>query len=355
MGTGTGNSRSGRIRSLACMARALGRSAPLLRLLEAAAEETVDAVDAASVSVSRLEPGTRTVRTLVNVGELGPTEERWPQDETYDIDEFVNLPGFADQNLPWRADVREPGGDPKERQLLLELGKAAAIGAPLIVDGQPWGELYATRRLDQPPYGEDDLSYLMALAAILAGAISRAQREEALHALAYQDALTGLANRRALDERAARCFRPEGRRPKQVTVVVVDVNNLKQVNDSAGHQAGDRLLRAIADAMVQRFAGLPGATVARVGGDEFTVLVSGHPGEAVLEAADALCATSWSVGGPGQVSCGAATVRLDADTMLTPADLFAAADRAQYVAKRGGLRRTVLADDLVVAHETMDA
>lgn len=57
-----------RIRSLADMARALGRSEALYRLLEIAAEEARVALDAASVSVSRLEPGTMTVRTIVNVG-----------------------------------------------------------------------------------------------------------------------------------------------------------------------------------------------------------------------------------------------------------------------------------------------
>ena len=80
-----------RIRSLAGMARALGRSEALFRLCELAAEETRGAIRAASVSVSRVEPGSMVVRTIVNVGDLGPNEVRWPEDETYTMDEFVNL------------------------------------------------------------------------------------------------------------------------------------------------------------------------------------------------------------------------------------------------------------------------
>lgn len=74
-----------RIHSLGAMARALGRGNPLDRLLETAAEEARDAIHAATVSVSRLEPGTGNLRTLLNVGDLGPQEVRWPEQELYSL------------------------------------------------------------------------------------------------------------------------------------------------------------------------------------------------------------------------------------------------------------------------------
>lgn len=340
---------STRLRSLASLARAVARSGPLLRLLEDAAEETRSALDAATVSVSRLEEDGSVVRTLLNVGQLGPTEERWPENEVYCIAEFANLRGVTDDNLAWTIHREDPGADPREVELLHELGKESAVGSPLIVDGVLWGEFYATRCPGEPPYGHDDMSYLEAVSAIIAGAVSRAQREESLRELAYHDALTGLLNRRALDERAAACFAVPDGTSRPVTVVVADINGLKRVNDTLGHLAGDQLLKSVAAAMSHRFARFPGSLVARVGGDEFTALVPGHPVDAVVAAADELCAVTW---GTANVSCGAATAVLRSDGLRRPSDLFAAADRAQYVAKRGGLRRTVLAED-VDACETM--
>jgi diguanylate cyclase (GGDEF)-like protein len=335
-----------RIRSLAEMARALGRSASLFRLLEIAAEEAVRALDAASVSVSRLEAGTSTVRTIVNVGLLGPTEERWPENETYDMGEFNNLAILTEERRSWRASVDDPAADPKERQLLAELGKYCSIGSPIVVDGQLWGEFYATRVAGRPDFENLDVSYMEALMAILGGAISRSLREESLEQLAYRDPLTGLLNRRALDERAVEAFTVRPGAHRQVTVVAIDINRLKQVNDTLGHLAGDQLIKSVARDLLTEFGRLAGTLVARVGGDEFTVLTSAHDPAAVVAAADRLCGRTWQFGPGVGVSAGAATATIVHGTDLTPAQLFVAADRAQYVAKRGRLASTVLADSV---------
>jgi diguanylate cyclase (GGDEF)-like protein len=249
--------------------------------------------------------------------------------------------------IPWRAAVDDPGTDGRERLLLQELDKYCAIGSPIVVDGQLWGEFYATRTADLPDFGGLDLSYLEALMAILGGAISRALREESLEQLAYRDPLTGLLNRRALDERAAQAFDVAPRSVRTVTVVSLDINRLKQVNDTLGHLAGDQLIQSVARALTSEFSRLAGSLVARVGGDEFTVLVSGHDPAAVVAASDRLCRRSWPVSGPGAgVSAGAATATVTHRTTLTPARLFAEADRAQYVAKHGRLSSTVVANSL---------
>jgi diguanylate cyclase (GGDEF)-like protein len=335
-----------RIRSLAEMARALGRSEALFRLLEIAAEEARGTLAAASVSVSRLEPGTSTVRTLINVGDLGPTEERWPDNEIYDMEDFANLARLTEEQRPWRASVDDPTCDLRERGLLVELGKHSAIGSPIIVDGQMWGEFYATRFADAEDFSGLDASYMEALMAILGGAISRSLREESLEQLAYRDPLTGLLNRRALDERAEQAFvvAPAGRRT--ITVVSLDINRLKQVNDTLGHLAGDQLIQSVSRALLAEFAGLPGTLVSRVGGDEFTVLATGHDPVAVVRVADRMCRRTWHFGSGAGVSAGAATVTLTHGSGLVAAQLFAAADRAQYVAKHGRLSSTVVADPI---------
>ena len=189
------------------------------------------------------------------------------------------------------------------------------------------------------------MSYMEALMAILGGAISRSLREESLEALAYRDPLTGLLNRRALDERAAQAFDVAPGVRRTVTVVSLDINRLKQVNDTLGHLAGDQLIQSVARAMNTEFGRLSGTLVARVGGDEFTVLANGHDPVAVVEIADRLCQRTWRFGSGAGVSAGAATVTVTHGTTLTPHRVFAAADRAQYVAKHGRLSSTVVADD----------
>jgi diguanylate cyclase (GGDEF)-like protein len=185
-----------------------------------------------------------------------------------------------------------------------------------------------------------------ALMAILGGAVSRSLREESLEALAYRDPLTGLLNRRALDERAAQAFDVAPGVLRTVTVVSLDINRLKQVNDTLGHLAGDQLIQSVARALNTAFGRLAGTLVARVGGDEFTVLATGHDPVAVVEIADRLCQRTWRFGSGAGVSAGAATVTVRHGTALTPARVFAAADRAQYVAKHGRLSSTVVAHDV---------
>ena len=333
-----------RLRSLAAMARALGQSQELRRLLETAAEEARTALQASSVSVSRLEDGMNVVRTIVNVGDLGPQEVRWPEDESYALADFTNLEQVVHGLQTWTANLDDPAADASETALMVSLGKRASLGTPVVVDGRLWGELYATRSPEQPPFDAEDIAYVEALTAILAGAVSRSLREAALEHLAYRDPLTGLLNRRALDEQAAQAFAvdPGGSRP--VTVVVLDINGLKLVNDTLGHSGGDRLIQSVARTLTATFEALEGSQVARVGGDEFMVLVGGHEPRLVVEAADSLFLRSEEFPDGAEVSCGAAAVVVTAETTLTPSELFAAADRAQYVAKRGRLTRTVVAD-----------
>src|SRR5689334_6532931 len=151
------------------MARALGRSEALFRLLEIAAEEAKIAMGAASVSLSRLVPGTLNVRTIVNVGDLGPTEVRWPENEIYTIDEFAGLKLVTDGQQSWTWTRDDPDCPENESQLLYELEKGSSVAAPLVVDGRLWGEFYATRHVGAPTFDDLDTAYMEALLALLSG------------------------------------------------------------------------------------------------------------------------------------------------------------------------------------------
>lgn len=96
-------------------------------------------------------------------------------------------------------------------------------------------------------------------------------RVEHLEAAAYRDPLTGLLNRRAWQEAAEREQARASRQPRPVAVVVVDLDQLKEVNDTQGHLAGDILLRLTGGLLREVLR--PADVVARIGGDEFAALL----------------------------------------------------------------------------------
>jgi diguanylate cyclase (GGDEF)-like protein len=336
----------GRIRSLAALARALSRSESLRHLLEHAAEEAVRTLRAASVSVSRLETDGITVRTIVNVGDLGPGEVRWPDDETYEMAEFASLNLSADEPVTWHWVRDDPATPACERELLERLDKGASVSAPLIVSGKLWGEVYATRHVGDVPFDEDDIAYLEAFLAILGGALARADREETLAQLAYHDPLTGLLNRRAIDDHARVAFQVPPGMHREVGVVALDINGLKQTNDRLGHQAGDELIQRVAGELVRSFADLSACVVGRVGGDEFTVLSVDLSTDPLVDRTNELIARSWDTDPETALSGGVASAVLTGDRQLAPPDVFVAADRALYVAKRERRRTAVVAAPL---------
>lgn len=169
-----------------------------------------------------------------------------------------------------------------------------------------------------------------------------ALRAAALHAeverLASTDALTGLANRRVFQESLARELALAVRRGEPCSLVVLDVDHFKAVNDTHGHQAGDEVLRQVGRVLHEAARGTD--VPARYGGEEFAVVLpSCSPAEAFV-VAERLRAGVAAGGGPVPVtvSAGVASFPLDA---ADPAGLVGAADHALYRAKRAGRDRSM--------------
>jgi diguanylate cyclase (GGDEF)-like protein/PAS domain S-box-containing protein len=117
---------------------------------------------------------------------------------------------------------------------------------------------------------------LVDVATRIAGiAIERKLAEDHIHFMANHDALTGLPNRTLLNDRLSQAVLHAQRYDRWVTVLFIDLDNFKFVNDSLGHNAGDELLKTIAKRMVQRVRATD--TVVRLGGDEFVVVLSDQP------------------------------------------------------------------------------
>jgi diguanylate cyclase (GGDEF)-like protein/PAS domain S-box-containing protein len=106
-------------------------------------------------------------------------------------------------------------------------------------------------------------------------AIERKHAEDRIQFMANHDALTGLPNRTLLKDRLEQALLHAQRYDRWVTVVFIDLDNFKFVNDSLGHNAGDELLKVVADRMVESVRETD--TVVRLGGDEFVVLLVDQP------------------------------------------------------------------------------
>jgi len=175
-----------------------------------------------------------------------------------------------------------------------------------------------------------------------------AAQKAALTEVAISDPLTGLHNRRSFQVRLAEEVERTRRSQVPFTLLLLDLDHFKQVNDRFGHQAGDRALQAVAAVLHRqlRAVDLP----ARIGGEEFAVLLPDTAGAGALEAAERLRAAIAAHQVPHQhatitvsASIGVAWCPAHADT---GDGLLRVADQALYQAKRGGRNRTRSPTDL---------
>jgi diguanylate cyclase (GGDEF)-like protein/PAS domain S-box-containing protein len=169
---------------------------------------------------------------------------------------------------------------------------------------------------------------------------SRREAEEALRSLSLVDDLTGLHNRRGLGTLARQQMRVAERTGRGFTLLFLDVDGLKAVNDALGHPAGDRLLSDVAAVLRETFR--EADVLARLGGDEFAVLAlddgdgdGDAAGETVVERLRARVAVHNQVSPrPYALSVSVGAVRYDPARPTTLDDLLRAADARMYEEKR---------------------
>ncbi len=316
------------------VAAAAAAASKLDEVIELVAEAALEAVGASSLAMSKWDPDQDAIKVLINVGDLSPIEERLPENEIYPLSDFPAVARLIQTGIPYFTAVDDPDAEPKSVELLRSLGKESDIGVPVIVEGRVWGEIWATTAPGHPRFHSGDVRFLESIAAQLAGVIARAELFTDVTRLAYEDSLTGLANRRALEQKlesVAEQWREDG---TPAALMLCDVDDLKTINDTRGHHAGDRALRRVAEALVAAAAAFPSAIAARLAGDEFAVILPGH---GVAEARD-LAITAIRILDDGRdtpisISCGAAEA---GPGLEYPSQLLRAADSAQYASKRRG-------------------
>lgn len=216
------------------------------------------------------------------------------------------------------------------------------IIAPVIVDGRSWGIVVALR--DRGGFRREDEKRVVRFAQLASVAVANAHAHEALATQARTDSLTGLANRRAFDERLAEETERAHRHRRALSVMLVDVDRFKTINDRFGHAAGDGVLVNLADSLRAVMRG--GDLLARIGGDEMAMILPDCSAEQAARVAqrmlDGLNGGSSLAHRHGvTLSTGVAGVGAE----QTADDLLRCADQALYVAKDEGRNRVVSFDD----------
>ncbi|WEK51304.1 MAG: sensor domain-containing diguanylate cyclase [Candidatus Kaistia colombiensis] len=218
-------------------------------------------------------------------------------------------------NLPWRFYAGVP----------LRGEQGHVIGSLCVMRAEPGApEAFST-------------DILRDLAAISSHELVLTKRNAELRRLSNTDALTGLANRRMFDDEFERSWRRARRTGEPASLLLIDLDHFKQVNDGLGHAAGDAVLAAFGE-MLPHHARRSDDLAARVGGEEFALLLSGTDPNGATTLAQRLlddlaaAAIPHPTRGIVSVSIGLATLA----TGEAAADWYQRADRGLYAAKAAG-------------------
>ena len=222
----------------------------------------------------------------------------------------------------WRPIAATSAMQSLERPTTVGTSGRTVVLAPIRTD-ELWGLVWGIT-------DDADDTVVPDLAGALSAALERHQERRRLDALAHGDQLTGLANRRRLENELGALFSGPPDRRSDAALIMCDVDGLKTVNDTRGHAAGDDVLRAVANVLTDLVDGLDGFA-ARLGGDEFCILLrSGALLRAEGLARRASRAVRASAPSGAGLSCGIAY----AAQARTTTELLSRADERQYLVKR---------------------
>ena len=220
---------------------------------------------------------------------------------------------------------------------LTKVGGIAGIAAPITVAGNLWGALGASYGLGLIPTGAE--VRLERFASLVGLAISNADAWDRLERQASTDPLTGIANRRAFDERLSAEVARAQRYGRHLSLALIDLDHFKAVNDLHGHPAGDRVL--VEFAQILNANSREGELVARIGGEEFAWLMpeTDHHGAylAASRVRKVVESTPFADVGKVTVSVGVCS-NAQAQTVE---EFIGFADQALYSAKQGGRNTSV--------------
>jgi len=217
---------------------------------------------------------------------------------------------------------------------------------PILAQGETLGMMHFQSTDDAPQLEASELSFTTTFAGQVGLSIANIRLREALRTQSVRDALTGLYNRRYLEEALEREIRRAGRAAQHLGLLMIDLDHFKRFNDTYGHDAGDVVLREAASFLLKNVRAED--FVCRFGGEEFVVILPTADLEgacargerlrskmrelAIMHQGKSLGMVTFSVG-----------VAVFPEHGMSSKELMAAADAALYEAKRGGRDRVAVA------------
>jgi two-component system cell cycle response regulator len=232
-------------------------------------------------------------------------------------------------------DARTIAGTPIEPE--------AMMCVPLEIAGRTIAMLNVYRYGSDVAFSEFEALIIERFGIIVALALDSARQRDLLRTQADTDGLTGLLNRRAFNDRLDVLLHRARQTSTPLSLVEVDIDDFKQINDKFGHAAGDAALVAVAEALMGSVR--EGELVARMGGEEFAIILpetDSVTGSVIADRCRRTTTTESYTGPPVTISAGVATYPVhatDAESLLHAADV------ALYAAKAAGRNRVAVAPD----------
>ena len=217
---------------------------------------------------------------------------------------------------------------------------------PILAQGETLGILHLQATDDVPQMNASELSFKTTFAAQVGLSIANIRLREALRTQSVRDALTGLYNRRYLEETLEREMRRAARAEQSLGILMIDLDHFKNFNDTYGHDAGDVVLRETGASLTKGIRAED--FVCRFGGEEFVVILPTADPETSRTRAERLrtkmreLTIMYQGKSLGMVTISVGVAAFPAHG-TSPKELMAAADAALYEAKRGGRDKVVVA------------
>ena len=326
-----------RLPALLELSRALSSSLDLREVLREFATHAAQLTGATAAELSTYDPARGELVMLVEYRE-GKDEITVSGGQVYHLADFPATRHVLDTQEAVQVRVENPDDDAAERAILERQGQKSLLMLPLVARGETIGLMEIVDERDRV-WDEPDVEFCRALCDIVATSIRNAVLFAELQETAARDKLTGLYNRRLFEEQFEAAVARSLRTSEYLSLLIVDLDGLKRINDVSGHVAGDQALRTLADALRATIRATDVAC--RLGGDEFGVILPGSSAEDAVKVAERAQETLAQIG-QGQYSFSGGIARVT-PIQSSAENVYRAADLAAYRAKAAGGARTLLA------------
>lgn len=328
--------------------RELATSVDTQNMLSRLVHRVAETIGVAKCSLLLAEPGAKRARLVVAYD--NPTLH----DPSIDLDVYPEIRRALESGEVVVIDdvYAEPLLDEVRRKWATAVNVRSSAVIPLRVEGAPIGVFFVRTTWDEPPLERSAVAFATEVAEAagkaleyarrfehISAELTKAQREaNAYRSLALSDPLTGLANRAALESIGTHMFHSAKALDQPLSVIMLDLDNFKGLNDAFGHAAGDQVLKHVGE--VLSAAASDQDLVVRYGGDEFCLILPRRQLHEASRFGQLLCERIREIrtprvnGAKVEVSVGVATYPATAPATLK--QLISSADQALFRAKRAG-------------------